>query len=946
MNVRKMEAEFARLKEALEKGKIPKAEFRKRVTRLRYKATDGKWYQIDPSDGGWLFWTGKSWQKAAQPKTASVIKAKAGESKSPEAPVEKKRKARKAKAPDIEDQPVPTEFRPLLMHILRLTWKSFKKQLPLTIILSIVFFAAYFYLFVVINDGIMSIKADMAKGYVPLLKALAVRQGALGGGLSVGLLFTVLSALVFGLLRYIFTKGPIKGIAAIFRIPGEISGYFTGAGSLAAASLLSGAGIALLIGALINGFSAIAMAVGMAAVVSSAARSGLALLVRAAWNSTYGTLKGYAGRQFTMQAASLAIFAGSFGYLLRVFITPWSAFILGLICLAIALIIVTSSQRKAVTAAASIAIGGLLAYFFTHAFAAYADNGGWYEGGATFKSWLKSAGAAHTIWKTFMHSWTTSAGIVGGPMLWNSLTNVGHSFDPSLFSKTFPPDTGDGTAPGTDDSPGEDDGTRIISGKDAKDYLKQHDLMDDNDRLTKNFWDNYWNKLSPNKNLKGVGGDFSPKDKDGAVDNINLILKDSDDDVPESKRPAPDHTDDKPEAKVDKSSEPKQEPGKEPKVDDSKDARDDKTKKPGALDSLQDDKRDRDKRTKDTTPIIEPPPGGPSSDDIARAANTMTTNEHLKNKMKDYSEARAGGGIGPLINNACKALMEEENRRDRQERELDRASSASDDALDDTPPKKPGESGISGFDPGESDAGSRGSKIIHPFNLLPTIEQLVNEGRTKELTNLRPVFPLDEAPKIPEGPLTISKKETIPLNASTLGNKPWGESAIVQAMRSVSNQTNAEKVDALIRGTKDVVSGKETAFFYRLAVSAAKSGLDHSLTSGFGPSQMQLPKGGIPSLPKIITEGGTSALNDVIIPDGPGATEYLTTTGPLKPMWDDLKGTNVKYNAPGQIPETRKDVTAALNEAMKAGRKNEATALKNILILYNSLGGNNVKFVE
>lgn len=302
-----MEARYSHLRKAYDSGHLAEAAFREEVARLRYQAKDGKWYQVDPSDGGWVEWDGNAWKK---------IRAK-------------KAKDSDKQEKDIAKEIPPTEFRPLLGYILRLTWKSFKKQLPIAIIISIVSFALYFYLFIIINDGIYRIDINIPKNIKVLLKLAGIELGGIRGGLSVGFICMVFSGLVFGILKHVFTKGPINGIAALFRVQGEIGNYFAKAGKLATASLLSGFWLALIVGSIITGFSAIAMTVGMVAIVASSARSGLSVLIRAGWNSTFGTLKGYTGSEFNIQAGSVAIFAGSLGYLLRVFIAPWPAFILG-----------------------------------------------------------------------------------------------------------------------------------------------------------------------------------------------------------------------------------------------------------------------------------------------------------------------------------------------------------------------------------------------------------------------------------------------------------------------------------------------------------------------------------------------------------------------------------------------------------------------------------------
>jgi hypothetical protein len=69
MTAPEMEARFAQLRQALAAGQITPEAFSQEAAQLRIQGTDGTWYQIDASDGGWLRWNGAQWEKQAAPAT-------------------------------------------------------------------------------------------------------------------------------------------------------------------------------------------------------------------------------------------------------------------------------------------------------------------------------------------------------------------------------------------------------------------------------------------------------------------------------------------------------------------------------------------------------------------------------------------------------------------------------------------------------------------------------------------------------------------------------------------------------------------------------------------------------------------------------------------------------------------------------------------------------------
>ena len=65
--------QYANLHGRLQAGQITQDSFSQAVQQLRVQDTAGRWWQIDPSTGGWLVWNGSSWLPAQTPMTSQPV---------------------------------------------------------------------------------------------------------------------------------------------------------------------------------------------------------------------------------------------------------------------------------------------------------------------------------------------------------------------------------------------------------------------------------------------------------------------------------------------------------------------------------------------------------------------------------------------------------------------------------------------------------------------------------------------------------------------------------------------------------------------------------------------------------------------------------------------------------------------------------------------------------
>ena len=115
MNSQDIESRYASLKQARDTGSITEEQFRNSVSQLRLKASDGSWYAIDPADGRWMKWDGRTWEKTAAPAAPQKGAPQPGFQRqaAPSPAVPSKAGGKTAAAQPVAQQP-PKKFFPLL----------------------------------------------------------------------------------------------------------------------------------------------------------------------------------------------------------------------------------------------------------------------------------------------------------------------------------------------------------------------------------------------------------------------------------------------------------------------------------------------------------------------------------------------------------------------------------------------------------------------------------------------------------------------------------------------------------------------------------------------------------------------------------------------------------------------------------------------------------------
>ncbi|MFQ5412494.1 MAG: hypothetical protein ACE5EC_09340, partial [Phycisphaerae bacterium] len=330
MTAGEMENRFAELRQSWAMGRINRDEFQRAVASLRYRAADGVWYQIDAHDGAWLRWNGRTWARLEAGSARPSARPAGGS-------------AAVATAAAVA---VPTDFGPLIRFIGRQTARRFVKRLPLTILIVAGLFVLNMYIIAYKNDGYGKFK--------PRDRALGLGMNFVSGSLSGGLVLGVVMTVGIGFLVNAVRRGPSKAMGELAKLPQDIARYFSEAGALALSGLAGGAGIAMLLGCLINGYANLAMAVGMGAMLRSGGGRVIALLIRAAWASTYGTVQGARDKSFTLQAGYVAMVGGSLGFVLKSTLSAGVGFVGGVGLLILALVLATQSRAQGGRALSSL----------------------------------------------------------------------------------------------------------------------------------------------------------------------------------------------------------------------------------------------------------------------------------------------------------------------------------------------------------------------------------------------------------------------------------------------------------------------------------------------------------------------------------------------------------------------------------------------------------------
>lgn len=319
---------------------------------------------------------------------------------------------------------IPLEFWPLLKLILRNTWRQFLKNLPWTIFFAILTYIGYTIFVIFLNNG-------FAKTDAPGAGLLGLGGGILTG-LSGGVIFMLVSGLVAGLVSNAFRKGPGEALVEFFRTPKRVFDYIAGAGDLALAGFLSGAGMSLVIGYVLTGFGNIATAIGVSLLLFSRAGTVLALLVRSAWNSTYGIAQGARGQSFGIAAGHVALMGAASGFVIKSVLPAWGT-ALGVIFLVAALILAKGKGKSTPQAAAWLVLFIPPALWLIQVSPVWAHDGGWAENQGNFWIWLMTLGALISL----LTGLGPAAGILFGAAFVQALLGIADSLPPD-FDPTEP----------------------------------------------------------------------------------------------------------------------------------------------------------------------------------------------------------------------------------------------------------------------------------------------------------------------------------------------------------------------------------------------------------------------------------------------------------------------------------------------------------------------------
>jgi hypothetical protein len=438
MNSQEMEVRYASLKQAKDKGSITDAQFRADVAQLRMQASDGSWYQIDPADGRWLKWNGRAWEKTAAP---------ASQTRPPQqSPTRQPATPQQAAA-----QPeVPKKFFPLLGYIIKSTFVTFKKQLPMMIFFGVLGWLLHTYLLVVINQG-----------FNPST-TLGNFLGTTGNSLSGSIIWMVASGLLFGWIgQKFFSKGqkPPK--------QPPLSTLFREAGGMALAAIVAAAGLSMVIGITVNGYANAALAVGFGGIMISQGGSVVGLLVSSAWSSTYGLAQSAKTAVFSASAGRVAMVGGIAGFLLNSFMPTWGKAIFGIVFLIGAFLLVRRQGQSFASFFMTILPVILLMsaiVILWKAVPVLADDGGSDEAPGGFVAWVQSEGATRAI----LMGVGPGIGTIIGPALYQTLISIGGNIQLPPGSVVIPPGTGPVTGPGEDTITVDESGNPIVKWEPGK----------------------------------------------------------------------------------------------------------------------------------------------------------------------------------------------------------------------------------------------------------------------------------------------------------------------------------------------------------------------------------------------------------------------------------------------------------------------------------------------
>ena len=408
-----------------------------------------------------------------------------------------------ASAPAAAEKELPSGFFALLALIVGKTLTMFLRRLPLTILIGVAAMLFHTYLLVVVNNGYL--KAGALSSVLSINRNMA----------SSTVVWMVGSAIVMGLLGRLFSFWRKKKRVTLRERITAVTVYFRRKRFDTFAVIAASVGLALIIGALVNGSANLTLALGAGALLASRAGSVVALLARTAWNNTFTLFRSKTIKEHGLAIGYVATIAGSAGFLVSSVLTP-NGTQLGIVLLLGALAFAVA-QRMGLTGLSSFLIfattTSAAALLFGLPDLALAHDGGWpeYMGNApltpaNIRIFLQKGGVVTAL----MYGVPPGAAAAVGAALAQALNTLGQSV----------PDLDDGT----DDR----EKTSIRDGDAARDWMKRNGYTDADGNPTQKFrdWMNAPHSAGAANGLRGYS-----TDPDG-----NIVIITADD--------APDSTDD------------------------------------------------------------------------------------------------------------------------------------------------------------------------------------------------------------------------------------------------------------------------------------------------------------------------------------------------------------------------------------------------------------------
>jgi hypothetical protein len=279
---------------------------------------------------------------------------------------------------------IPEGFWPLLGFILREAWRSFLRQLPMSLAIAAGLWIFHVYVVAVLLEGINANSTLLASFF-------SIKGQIISGTL----IFFIISALITGLIRRSNASGALSFGARI----AVVRTYFRASPPDAFIVLAAGVGLSLATSGLLNVTGSLFAALGVGVALASRAGALLAMLFRALWMSVFTALRRDNAVQYAMAAGYVTLLAVSLGFVVSIMIgdarlSVGTSILAGTVVLAL--------MRSGFSAAMILLGVTIAAYAVFFPDVVLADDGGWAEAscssdGVRLICWVKSSGAISTL---------------------------------------------------------------------------------------------------------------------------------------------------------------------------------------------------------------------------------------------------------------------------------------------------------------------------------------------------------------------------------------------------------------------------------------------------------------------------------------------------------------------------------------------------------------------